>query len=102
MKALAAEMVRNFGTRLSPLGITVKELTGDMQLTKHEIQHTQVLGFCVGPFNFVLAYSFLYFIHQLSKVSLCKYGLPWAVHMPSVHCCSLLLSAFLLHSFLSP
>jgi len=42
MKALAAEMVRNFGTRLSPLGITVKELTGDMQLTKYEIHNTQV------------------------------------------------------------
>ena len=42
MKALAAEMVRNFGMRLSPLGITVKELTGDMQLTKYEIAHTQV------------------------------------------------------------
>ena len=42
MKALAAEMVRNFGQRLSPLGIAVKELTGDMQLTKYEIQNTQV------------------------------------------------------------
>ena len=42
MKALAAEMVRNFGTRLAPLGVTVKELTGDMQLTKSEIQRTQV------------------------------------------------------------
>ena len=42
MKALAAEMVRNFGKRLAPLGITVRELTGDIQLTKHEIQTTQV------------------------------------------------------------
>lgn len=42
MKALAAEMVRNFGSRLAPLGVTVKELTGDMQLTKSEIQRTQV------------------------------------------------------------
>ena len=42
MKALAAEMVRNFGTRLAPLGITVRELTGDMQLTKTEIKNTQV------------------------------------------------------------
>ena len=42
MKALAAEMVRNFGKRLQPLGITVKELTGDMQLTKTEIMNTQV------------------------------------------------------------
>lgn len=42
MKALAAEMVRNFGTRLAPLGIQVKEMTGDMQLTKSEIVKTQV------------------------------------------------------------
>ena len=44
MKALASEMVRNFGKRLEPLGITVKELTGDMQLTKREIMKTQVSG----------------------------------------------------------
>ena len=42
MKALAAEMVRNFGARLSALGIVVKELTGDMQLSKAEIIKTQV------------------------------------------------------------
>lgn len=42
MKALAAEMVRNFGKRLEPLGIVVRELTGDMQLTKQEIMRTQV------------------------------------------------------------
>lgn len=42
MKALAAEVVRNFSGRLAPLGISVRELTGDMQLTKHEIQNTQV------------------------------------------------------------
>ena len=42
MKALAAEMVGNFGRRLAPLGIAVRELTGDMQLTKSEVQCTQV------------------------------------------------------------
>ena len=42
MKALAAEMVRNFGSRLEPLGISVRELTGDMSLTKAEILKTQV------------------------------------------------------------
>ena len=36
MKALAAEMVQNFSKRLEPLGIVVKELTGDIQLTKQE------------------------------------------------------------------
>ena len=43
MKALAAEMTDNFGKRLAPLGLTVKELTGDMQLSKSEIMKTQML-----------------------------------------------------------
>ena len=43
MKALAAEMVENFGKRLAPLGVIVRELTGDMQLTKQEILQTQML-----------------------------------------------------------
>ena len=43
MKALAAEMTANFSKRLAPLGLTVKELTGDMQLTKSEILQTQML-----------------------------------------------------------
>ena len=43
MKALAAEMAENFGKRLAPLGVVVKELTGDMQLTKAEIMQTQML-----------------------------------------------------------
>ncbi|KAJ8984827.1 hypothetical protein NQ317_013026 [Molorchus minor] len=43
MKALATEMVTNFGKKLSPIGITVKECTGDMQLTKKEIGETQML-----------------------------------------------------------
>ena len=42
MKALAAEMTNYFSKRLQPLGIAVKELTGDMQLTKGEILRTQV------------------------------------------------------------
>lgn len=42
MKGLAAEMVRNFGKHLEPLGISVRELTGDMSLTKQEILKTQV------------------------------------------------------------
>jgi activating signal cointegrator complex subunit 3 len=42
MKALAAEMTNYFSKRLEPLGIVVKELTGDMQLSKSEILRTQV------------------------------------------------------------
>jgi hypothetical protein len=40
MKALAAEITRKFGKRLAWLGIKVRELTGDMQLTKQEIAET--------------------------------------------------------------
>ncbi|XP_023618051.1 activating signal cointegrator 1 complex subunit 3 isoform X3 [Myotis lucifugus] len=43
MKALAAEMTNYFSKRLQPLGLVVKELTGDMQLSKSEILRTQML-----------------------------------------------------------
>lgn len=43
MKALAAEMVENFSKRLKTLDIVVRELTGDMQLTKTEMMETQIL-----------------------------------------------------------
>ncbi|KAI9189074.1 putative steryl acetyl hydrolase mug81 [Blastocladiella emersonii ATCC 22665] len=43
MKALAAEVVDKFSKRLGPLGIQVRELTGDMQLTKQEILATQMI-----------------------------------------------------------
>ena len=34
MKALVAEMVGNFQKKLEPYGLTVRELTGDMALSK--------------------------------------------------------------------
>ncbi|XP_063995820.1 activating signal cointegrator 1 complex subunit 3 isoform X2 [Diachasmimorpha longicaudata] len=43
MKALAAEMTASFNKRLGCLGVTVRELTGDMQLTKTELQQTQMI-----------------------------------------------------------
>eukprot|EP01107_Rhizomastix_libera_P003769 TRINITY_DN1648_c0_g2_i1.p2 TRINITY_DN1648_c0_g2~~TRINITY_DN1648_c0_g2_i1.p2 ORF type:complete len:2183 (-),score=603.76 TRINITY_DN1648_c0_g2_i1:51-6599(-) len=43
MKSLVQEMVGNFSQRLSPLGITVKELSGDISLTKAELSETQVI-----------------------------------------------------------
>ncbi|KAI0265187.1 Sec63-domain-containing protein [Gloeopeniophorella convolvens] len=43
MKALAAEIVRKFAKRLQWLDIRVRELTGDMQLTKAEIAATQII-----------------------------------------------------------
>lgn len=43
MKALAAEITEKLGKRLAWLGIQVRELTGDMHLTKSEIVQTQIL-----------------------------------------------------------
>ncbi|KAG0745424.1 hypothetical protein G6F62_005146 [Rhizopus arrhizus] len=43
MKALAAEVVEKMQKRLRFLGINVRELTGDMQLTKAEISATQFI-----------------------------------------------------------
>lgn len=43
MKALAAEVTEKLGKRLAWLGIQVRELTGDMHLTKAEIVKTQII-----------------------------------------------------------
>lgn len=43
MKALAGEIVRKLGKRLQWLSIQVRELTGDMQMTKAEIAETQII-----------------------------------------------------------
>lgn len=43
MKALASEMTANFSKRLADLGISVRELTGDMKLTKSEVLNTQMI-----------------------------------------------------------
>lgn len=43
MKALAAEITGKFSKRLAYLGIKVRELTGDMQMTKAEISATQMI-----------------------------------------------------------
>ncbi|KAK2781439.1 hypothetical protein FQN52_001631 [Onygenales sp. PD_12] len=43
MKALAAEVTEKLGKRLAWLGIQVRELTGDMQLSKKEIVQTQII-----------------------------------------------------------
>ena len=43
MKALAAEMAAAFQRRLEPLGLYVRELTGDMSLTKRELEETQMI-----------------------------------------------------------
>jgi activating signal cointegrator complex subunit 3 len=43
MKALAQEVVATFSKRLESLKIKVRELTGDMQLTRTEIDQTQLI-----------------------------------------------------------
>ncbi|KAK5082315.1 putative steryl acetyl hydrolase mug81 [Lithohypha guttulata] len=43
MKALAAEITEKFGKKLAWLGVKVRELTGDMQLTRREIADTQII-----------------------------------------------------------
>ena len=42
LEALAAEVTRAFSNRLAPLSMVVRELTGDMQLSKSELEETQV------------------------------------------------------------
>ncbi|CAF4020508.1 unnamed protein product [Rotaria sp. Silwood2] len=43
MKSLVQEIVNTFTERLNPYGIKVSELTGDHQLTKEEINQTQII-----------------------------------------------------------
>ena len=43
MKALVQEVVLNFGKRLAPYGVQVRELSGDQSLTVAQIQATQVI-----------------------------------------------------------
>lgn len=43
MKALAAEVTETFGRRLAPLDIVVAELTGDTQMSKRELETTQMI-----------------------------------------------------------
>ncbi|KAL8434904.1 hypothetical protein Efla_000715 [Eimeria flavescens] len=43
MKALVAEQVQAFSQRLQPFGVSVRELTGDVNLTREKIEETQVI-----------------------------------------------------------
>lgn len=43
LKALAAEIVEKYSKKLEWLGIKVRELTGDMQLSRAEIMNTQII-----------------------------------------------------------
>lgn len=43
LKALAAEITLKFSKRLGWAGVKVRELTGDMKLTKQEVEETAVI-----------------------------------------------------------
>eukprot|EP00930_Biecheleria_cincta_P022697 TRINITY_DN16541_c0_g2_i1.p1 TRINITY_DN16541_c0_g2~~TRINITY_DN16541_c0_g2_i1.p1 ORF type:complete len:2306 (+),score=474.18 TRINITY_DN16541_c0_g2_i1:62-6919(+) len=43
MKALVGEIAEKFGQRLGPLGVNVAEFTGDMSLTKKELESVHVI-----------------------------------------------------------
>jgi activating signal cointegrator complex subunit 3 len=43
MKALAQEVVTKFSERLKPLGFVVREFTGDMQLTRSEVESSNLI-----------------------------------------------------------
>ena len=43
MKALCQEVVAKFGERLNSLNMTVREFTGDMQLSRQEIMDSQLI-----------------------------------------------------------
>jgi pre-mRNA-splicing helicase BRR2 len=43
MKALVAEVVGNLSKRLAPYNVTVRELSGDQNLTKQQIDETQII-----------------------------------------------------------
>lgn len=43
MKALASEIVEKFTNKLRYLGVKVREFTGDMQLSKKELQETHII-----------------------------------------------------------
>lgn len=44
MKALAQEIVEKFSSKLKSLGVVVRELTGDMQLSRAEADRADILG----------------------------------------------------------
>mmetsp|Transcript_48291 Transcript_48291/g.73017 ORF Transcript_48291/g.73017 Transcript_48291/m.73017 type:complete len:115 (-) Transcript_48291:72-416(-) len=43
MKALAQEVVEKFSSKLKPLNVIVRELTGDMQLTRLEAESSDII-----------------------------------------------------------
>lgn len=53
MKALAQEVVEKFSSKLKALKVVVKELTGDMQLTRAEADRADILVTTVSTIVFL-------------------------------------------------
>ena len=66
MKALAQEVVEKFSSKLKPLGLIVRELTGDMQLTRAEAESANVIG------KFVVSFMPSKVCVSLFSLSLCQ------------------------------
>ena len=68
MKALAQEVVEKFSSKLKALKIVVKELTGDMQLTRAEADRADILVTTVSqaPASFISIFS-----HHRSVLKCC-------------------------------
>lgn len=56
MKALAQEVVEKFSAKLKPLGLIVRELTGDMQLTRAEAAAANVIVTSKSICRFVISF----------------------------------------------
>jgi replicative superfamily II helicase len=63
MKALAQEVVEKFDSKLRGLGLVVRELTGDMQLSRAEAAAADVLVTVRGALERYIANRFVLISH---------------------------------------
>lgn len=79
MKALAQEIVEKFSSKLKPLGMVVRELTGDMQLTRAAAEAANMIVTTPekwdGMFLVLLVLLILWFVTWLASHLESKYGL---------------------------
>lgn len=61
-------MTSTFSRRLSPLNLAVKELTGDMQLSKNELEETQVSACSVVWLLVILFVQTFFFISYSTQM----------------------------------
>ena len=72
MKALAQEIVEKFSSKLKVLKLVVKELTGDMQLTRAEADRADILVTTVSKESILLFIPILLFLYLFA---LCRLSL---------------------------